>query len=108
MLGSGNVVSLAPTCTREEDWVNEADTSMSGAKGAEGIGALWRHDVGGKPCLKRVIGRPSYITSQVGRPFGYWFMGHDHLPHERGNVGSHDEHDGCHRQADPAEPDTHE
>ena len=58
--------------------------------------------------FKRVIGRPSYITSQDGWPFGYWFMGHDHLPHKRGNVGSHDEHDGCHRQADPDEPDTHE
>jgi hypothetical protein len=41
MLGSGNVVSLAPTCTREEDWVNQAEhLDARVAKAAEGTGAL--------------------------------------------------------------------
>src|SRR5262249_3437477 len=51
--GSGNAVSLAPTCTREEDRVNQAaHLDACVAKAPEGTGALWWLDVGGKPRLR--------------------------------------------------------
>jgi hypothetical protein len=52
MPGSGNVVLLAPTCTSEEDWVNQTEhLDARVAKAPEGTGALWRLDVRGKPRL---------------------------------------------------------
>ena len=49
MHGSGKAVSLAQTCTREEDWVNQAEhLDARVAKASEGTDALWRLDIAGK------------------------------------------------------------
>jgi hypothetical protein len=53
MHGSGKAVSLAQTCTREEDWVNQAEhLDDPVAKAPERTDALWRlRQSGGKPRL---------------------------------------------------------